>query len=459
MAQGSLKFWVQVSAIATLLAGACFAEKEEASDVSTGVPDLSNIKVGGYTFWQSGQWVHGLDRDKSDHGIPAIDHWWTSSALIGFWMRVKTNDMLQVVISPEFYLGYPYPPDQNVPASMRPFGAVYINEGKGVFSFGDADKPIVQAELGMFKFKYNPDAKNLGEYIFRTGTYPTYIITNFDFPLARLLGLHLSTDAIENFHVDILLTSEAFIPPLFDLSLTAIASYKFFKTVELGAGIDFARFIPVSSNKTSPEFPKDVNGGFYNEYITEDGKKAYYSFHATKLMGRISIDPKPFFGSPSFLGKEDCKLYGEITAVGMEGYKAKDLPDSGYRAWYNDLAERTPVMIGFNVPTFKMCDVLSGELEYFPSRIPNDYSQVERYSSPMPYFKGGYDSYIEDEWNQGFLRWSVYAKRVIMNGFYLSGEIAFDHLRTYYWNGTQNDYESLIHKGHWHWDLKFGYVF
>ena len=92
----------------------------------------------------------------------------------------------------------------------------------------------------MFTFKYNPDGRNFGDYIFRTGTYPTYIITNFDFPAARLLGLHLSSDPIANLHADLLLTSEAFIYPLFDFSLTGIASYKLFNAIEIGAGIDFA---------------------------------------------------------------------------------------------------------------------------------------------------------------------------------------------------------------------------
>ena len=99
-------------------------------------------------------------------------------------------------------------------------------------------------------------ARNFGDYLFRTGTYPTYIINTFDFPAARLLGLHLSSDAIANLHADFLFTSEAFMYPLYDFSVTAIASYKLFNAIEIGAGIDFARCLPVMDSLTSPKIDR-----------------------------------------------------------------------------------------------------------------------------------------------------------------------------------------------------------
>ena len=43
--------------------------------------------------------------------------------------------------------------------------------------------------VGYFPYKYNPEARNLGEYLFRSGTYPVYLTNDYDFPLARVAGL------------------------------------------------------------------------------------------------------------------------------------------------------------------------------------------------------------------------------------------------------------------------------
>ena len=62
----------------------------------------------------------------------------------------------------------------------------------------------------------------------------------------------MSSDTIAN--ADLLLTSEAFIFPLWDFSLTAIASYKLFNAVEIGAGVDFARCMPVMDSSDIAAF-------------------------------------------------------------------------------------------------------------------------------------------------------------------------------------------------------------
>ena len=417
-----------------------------------------NVSVGGYSFWQFGQIVKGYDRQQGD-----IAHQWQNNVLIGLTIKARPSERLNLVINPEFYLNYAFPQKQGMPDAAHPFGFAYIYEACGTYSFGDLEKPLLQASLGMFPFKYNHESRNLGDYLFRTGTYPTYIINNFDFPAARLLGLHVSSDAIANLHADLLLTSEAFVFPLWDFSLTGIVSYKLFNAVEVGAGVDFARCLPVMDSLTMPKW-KAANGGYYNSYITQSGDTAFYSFKATKVMARATIDPKPFLGSLAELfGSEDLKLYGEICWVGVEGYNAKDVFDSvnmnSYHAWYNNLNERTPRMVGFNFPAFRILDVLSGELEYFPSVIPNDWYNIEYSQSPMPYMPGGYNSYDKELYNKGSWRWSVYAKKMVVQGFSVTGEAAFDHMRTTIVNGATQYYETMTEKGHWHWKLKFGYSF
>jgi len=508
MSSKSRKILLGFLAFLLLLSMAVAAE--ESDDASR------KLGINGYAFWQFGQIVKGFDRDK-DKGGP-INLAWQNGVLIGLMFKAQPNDHLGLVISPEFYLNYPYPQAKRDPASARPSGTTYINEAYGKFSFGNAENPFLQAKLGMFAFKYNPDGRNFGDYLFRTGTYPTWIITNFDFPAARLLGLQLSSDPLNlqhifNLHADLLFTSEAFIYPFGDFSLTGIVTGKLFDAIELGAGIDFARLLSVTDSLTSPKVVyNDPNTNNPNEYLTSKGVPDYYSFKATKAMARAAIDPKVFFGSPKFFGPEDLKLYGEVCWVGIGGYDEypndtlDTLKNFTYRPWYKSINERTPRMIGFNWPTHPLLsylilpgissyflskkltptligtgtglvsgmglwllerhfgiktglDVLSFELEYFPYAYPNDYRGHVFSRSPMPFFDYGLDSYKRDEWNKGALRWSFYARKMIINGFSVTGEAAFDHLRTNNIDGSTREYECLTEKGHWHWNAKFSYAF
>lgn len=452
----SRRFFMHVSLYALMMMVSICALKGVASDeLDVG---SENVRIGGYGYWQIGQIVDGYNY-KLQSGV---EHEWQNNLLIGLSIRATPSEHLEIVLSPEFYLNYPFPQQNNSPKSVRPFGIAYINEARGQFSFGNAEEPFLKLDLGMFTFKYNHEVRNLGEYLFRTGTYPTYILNDFDFPAARLLGLHASFDPLENLHADVLFTTEAYMYPLYDFSLTGIVSYKLFNALDVGAGIDFARFFPVSDNRTSPEYKASDNASF-NSYITQNGDTSFYSFKATKAMVRAAIDIKALFGSSEIFGAEDLKLYGEVCWVGIGGYNAQETFDSAqniaYHAWYNSLNERTPRMIGLNIPTFKALDVLSFEFEYFPSVIPNDFTNVNRLLTPVPYINGGVNSYNRDDYNDGFFRWSLYAKRMIVQGFSIAGEAAFDHFRTTLEDGSPFEGESLTKAGNWHWKLKFGYAF
>jgi hypothetical protein len=464
------RFMMVVPLFSLLLTAGVFASNET-SDNETfleGNQPQSKPKVDikGYSFWQFGQIIKGNDREKG-----SIKNAWQNGALIGLTFSAQPNNHLGLVISPEFYLNYPYPQDSREPASARPLGSTYINEAYGKFSFGHAENPFLQAKLGMFVYKYNSDGRNFGDFLFRTGTYPTWITTSFDFPAARLLGLQLSSDPVNiqnilDLHADILFTSEAFVFPFGDFSLTGIVTSKLFNAIELGAGIDFARFLSVTDSLTSPKWDVgNSNTNTPNVYLSPTGDTNYYSFKATKFMAKASIDPKKFFGSPKWLGPEDMKIYGEICWVGVGGYNEnpEEIFDTThlqpYRPWYKNLNERTPRMFGFNFPAFKLLDVLSCEFEYFPSVYPNDYRSNVFSRSPLPYFKQGLTEYKEQDWNKGAWRWSFYARKMIINGFAVCGEIAFDHLRTTYVDGSTREYECLTEKGHWHWNAKFSYNF
>jgi hypothetical protein len=459
---------MKIAVLILFVAGYCAASDNGSAPENVQDPEvsatqgkfkISDLSLGGYGFWQFGEIESGEYFGGSPDPTP-IDHQWVNNALIGLTLNATPNPRLHLVLSPEFKLYYPYPERQNAPTTVRPQSVAYLNDGKGVFSFGDVEKPFLQLTLGMFTYKYNAEATNFGEYLFRTGTYPTFVVTDFDFPKVRLLGAYLTTDAVKNLHADLLALSEYQYFPLYDFSLAAIADYKLFDALDIGAGIDFARLFPVNSSKTSPEYSQTELPAGYNQYVKGNGDTGYYSFKATKIMGRLSFDPKPLFHLPSIFGPEDLKVYGEITAVGIEGYTAKSDSASrtnGFIDYYNDLNQRTPRMFGFNFPAFKFLSVLSLEIEYFPSPLPNDYFQTVQFWTPVPHID--IQSYNPDDYTAGFWRWSVYAKKEIMKGFSLVGQVAFDHMRTAWQDGSTDMASCMAQHGNWYWIAKAGYSF
>jgi hypothetical protein len=112
------------------------------------------------------------------------------------------------------------------PSSL--IGILRFNGEKGLYSFGDPQNPFLQIEAGYFPYKYNPDVRNLGEYLFRSFCYPASLLNTFDRPYADLLGLRIG-NAIPlsggSFHHDLLFTSETKYYPLKDFSLSYVADY------------------------------------------------------------------------------------------------------------------------------------------------------------------------------------------------------------------------------------------
>ena len=109
-----------------------------------------------------------------------------------------------------------------------------------------------------------------------------------------------------------------------------------------------------------------------------------------------ALIPNPLFKSFSdrFLGRNDIEIYGEVAMLGV-----KDYP--GY---YNNLNNRIPRMVGFNVPTFKALDVLALEFEFNPWVYVNGYLNPVMYETAIPE-----SDYANNKW-----RWTAYAKRSLL---------------------------------------------
>jgi len=131
-----------------------------------------------------------------------------------------------------------------------------------------------------------------------------------------------------------------------------------------------------------------------------------------------------------------------------------------YPVLYEKLSERTPKVIGFNLPAFNLLDVIAIEVEHYSNKYPNDWELILERNLPLPnlgdteitpYDPGEYD---DDDW-----KWSVYATRNITQGLRVSAQVARDHLRTLdiYWRMEER--EVLQERDHWYYVVNFAYGF
>lgn len=290
-------------------------------------------------------------------------------------------------------------------------------------------------EFGYLPVKYNPQARNLGEYLFRSNCYPNVVVSGFELAdKEKLVGWHgmYKNDFSEKSWVkgDLFFNVELNLFPIYNLSLSYILSANLGNLIELGAGVSHQHLISVDKKRTTPGLDRvrwnRTTDEFYKVgYIGTENDTVLYSFKGTKAMGRVTLDPKALINAPIF-GSEDFKIYSEVAVLGWKDYDY----------WYKNRIERMPLMVGFNFPTFKVLDVLAIELQYWKNPWSNNAENIWRHGSPLPYMTNGIDGgdfpiYPEADTmriHDDDLRWSFYASRKIANRVRISLQFASDNL-------------------------------
>ena len=165
---------------------------------------------------------------------------------------------------------------------------------------------------------------------------------------------------------------------------------------------------------------------------------------AIKPVLYFSFDHKYLIGSNVF-GPKDLIIYGEAAILGVKNYPV----------YYKDRMERTPMMVGFNLPAFKLLDVLSLEAEYYPSRLLPAYATTNSggyQQVPVPYFETGY---YPTDWDKDNWKWTVYAERTLVRGVTLSAQAASDHARSWDWASFgKTNWEMYTTPSDWYWAMK-----
>ena len=375
----------------------------------------------------------------------------------------------------------------------------------------------------MFPYKYNPDANNLGEYLFRSGPYPTFIMTGglggltaIGDQFSVLQGFR-SNAHFGNLNVDLLMTTETGFPPLYDWSVAIVAGYKIADgLVDLGAGVNFKRLIQVTPKKTSVKalgnsyFQKGgvwysgearnyINPSVFltaladsayakntaadtvrgNAYAAQSATLSaiadslaaggpwidaatglvpgakYYTPAGTLLTARASIDFKKLFTSDMF-SAQDLRLYSEVAVLGIENYPV----------FYEKISERIPVMVGFNVPSFRLLDLLSVQFEYFNSPNLNNTYTVGQKNWAIPFIpENGEPEFSEKAFNDLTTKdnyaWSILLRKQVLSKLTLNAQFARDHMRTIgtdWFYGSRFEPNEILHKNSsWYWMFQLGW--
>jgi hypothetical protein len=417
----------KASAVSTTVSTAlslAFSLSLAAADIPLEMTGL-DLKVGGYVdggrFQLSDTSTNGeiLNRMGAKWKIDKqVDENWTVLASLHwmFW-RNQANDLALFHIA----------------------GLKFDSDLQGVLSYASG---INRFKVGLYEFKYNPDSKNLGEYLLRSEAYPTIVENSqgkdlLAYSYSRVAGVEYG---IEDplFRIRGLAYAEQYNIPVNDISFAAFAAAgPKHMEVELGAALHrFFRFGKGTKTTTLDQELKD--------YV----KSQELTASALKLSLRGRVD----FGT-MLNGEPGLTLYAEAALLGIKN-------DS---LFYKEPMQRLPIMAGVDLPTFGLLSTLSAEVEYFKNPYyGRKYSIADNTGSnfsPLP-------NLSQDEYGGGRIpndtkddvKWSLYLHKSLNRWLDLKGRVASDHLRLLSWDGDFAGGEPMTRKtGDWYFLVRFEY--
>ena len=305
------------------------------SGIQAAASDSSDVVITqtAYGDIEAGQIMHGYYYRATLTNAEPIAHVWQQRAYGYLGLNALVKKRLTLNFTAEGLMAFSTPQIATWPQTTQPRQFFNIKWAYASYPFGKIESPFLTLQAGLFPYKYNPDARNLGEYLFRSNAYPLVIYSDFDYPQADIFGLRLNVhfsdlllknDELKN---DLLFHSELVGVPVQDWSLSDVISYTM-PWVTVGAGASLCRYFSVYQglypSATTDEY-------FYPENLPETEKLNFYihdtvvtdsvlfDWKSIKLMGRVSFDLKKFIPSDMF-GKEDLKFYVETDLIGLKNY-------------------------------------------------------------------------------------------------------------------------------------------
>jgi hypothetical protein len=357
----------------------------------------------------------------------------------------RPNDWLTAVICPEVGSAFPLTATSGIMKETYKLQyRALLQRAEAMFNW-QFNTLSLSGEVGLMEFTFNPEVKDLGNYLFRASAYPFYMKTKLDYPYSNLMGFRGDIGLMDNqLKLGVLISSITYQAPFYDISLGLLASYNTpNKLFDAGLGICFDRALSVDNDATDATELKRQG------QITDSS----LTLRSTKIDVRACLDLKKFLGDPDFFGPNDAKIYGEAALVGMKDpdyFPADSIITPS-------LMNRLPIMVGFNIPTFKILDLFSFEVEY--CKYPYSYDWWGNLGQPSPVPYQTFDSTWQENYREkDNLKWTIYLKKSISH-FDIIAFIANDHMLydTYNAENQPNTEQSLRTNKDWHWYIKLQY--
>jgi hypothetical protein len=303
------------------------------------------------------------------------------------------------------------------------------------WQFGDPAATAGSIQVGTFNYKYNPDAKDLGEYLYRSGTYPGIIWTGEGWLLMNRAGnySHGLLGTVSQMggalkHNFSLFMETVYYPvgdfsPGYDFSFAS-------KWLEFGGGAVFNHYLALRPSTLSSH--DDVN-----TYAVIHGKTAvgadtvvegrldqitppasptdttltHWTFKGIKLMGRVALNLGSLLPE-EIRGPEDLRFFAEIALLGYKDYPL----------YYEKKSERMPIMFGATLPTAKLLDALTLQGEIYKSPY-SDASKFIQQSAPI------WETIKQDSVHSDDFKWSIVARKTVNKLLNVHFQAACDYFR------------------------------
>jgi hypothetical protein len=410
--------------------------------------NAAKVKIYDTASLEIGQVVKGTMATDYPESQKEIIKGWQQRFLYRFITDAQPTEQLRVVMDIEGQISFSYPQKSALSpesqTSRNLFNPIRI---EGTYTLGSRESTLFEFGMGYFPYKFNPDAVVLGEYMYTTGTYPLFQITDYNHPYGKLLGFRLTNTLFGSFRQDLMLTSETLMFPTQDYSLSYLFRYSLARCLEIGAGINFSHLFSVNNDYTTGK----ISGAVYFPR-PGDTSTTTFAFDGTKTAVQVSFDPKPLLPDmiSGMLGIRDLRIYGEACVVGWEDRKNFDTNAASTTfKGYPDRYDRLPWMVGINIPAFKLFNVMAFELERFPNINDDTYRSVLRDNAAIPH-----SSKLKTD--QSPWKWSLYAKKTIIKNFSVNCMVGRDHYRTTFPVLTASEMEPVVNrKTDWRWTMGF----
>jgi len=385
--------------------------------------ERSPLSIG--TYIDIGQVVNGGIADPANPISPDGAVLQRTAVYVNQETKVADRLSIRVGVGGLFYYAFPENPNNATSRSLR-FGPG-VGQAAGIYSFGDVENPAVTVQFGYFPYKYNPDAKNLGEYLLRDGAYPGYEVTGtagwslMNSALYMASGFKVHGNFLDNkLTTDLNFFIERDIEPNHDISPSLLVNFTPAEAFSIGFGAEYAHLISFNPSVLRGR-QYLIQGDSVLDQVAPIDSGERFTFQGIKLMARAALNFGAIIKSP-WIGDDGLKFYGEAALLGVKNYPV----------YYAKMMERLPIMVGMNLPTLNFFDILSVEFEYRKWGFLNSTGKIVE--SNLPYWDISTAEYQAGTFDKKAVKaqdkkWTVYAKKQIVQGVSIYGQAASDWAR------------------------------